>query len=192
MFWSKCLHVLSVPFVGQVSPPETRSPNTHVQISLRSVFIKHILSNLIFKINCKPITGSLWSVLFAVQLSDHFSDYFEDPLVEGRALGVTTDQIIEHMHSYINRLMTKSFYKLKDLQSEKTAKKQHQGILKINAFSVKIKKWSVFVLHLFLSFSLSVLKCLVPHVLTILHSNIEPLANPYLTNERAPGDNSAF
>ena len=59
--------MLSVPFVGQVSPPETRSPNTHMQISLRSVFIKHILSNLIFKINCKPITGSLWSVLFAVQ-----------------------------------------------------------------------------------------------------------------------------
>ena len=65
---------------------------------------------------------------------DHFSDYFEDPLTEGRALGVTTDQIIEHMHSYVNRLMTKSFYKLKDISSEKAAKKQHEGILKSNAF----------------------------------------------------------
>ena len=72
-------------------------------------------------------------------ICDHFSDYFEDPLVEGRALGDTTDQIIEHMHSYINRLMTKSFYKLKDWLSEKASNKQHQGILKINAFSVKIK-----------------------------------------------------
>ena len=54
-----------------------------------------------------------------------------------------TDQIIEHMHSYINRLMTKSFYKLKDWLSEKASKKQHKGILKINAFSVKIKNNSL-------------------------------------------------
>ena len=67
-------------------------------------------------------------------------DYFEDPLIEGRALGDTTDQIIEHMHSYINRILTKSFYKLKDTSSEKASSKQHQGILKINAFAVKIKK----------------------------------------------------
>ena len=52
-------------------------------------------------------------------ICDHFSDFFEDPLVEGRALGHTTDQIIEHMHSYINRLLTKSFYKLKNCLSEK-------------------------------------------------------------------------
>ena len=56
------------------------------------------------------------------------------------SLSDTTDQIIEHMHSYINRLMTKSFYRLKDWLSEKASKKQHEGILKINAFSVKIKK----------------------------------------------------
>lgn len=74
------------------------------------------------------------------QISDHFSDYCKDPLVEGRTLGVTTDQIIEHMHSYINRLLTKSFYKLKDYKSEKTVEKQHAGIFKINSFSVKIKK----------------------------------------------------
>ena len=60
-----------------------------------------------------------------------------------RTLGDTTDQIIEHMHSYINRLLTKSFYKLKDFLSEKASKKQHQGILKINAFAVKIKKREV-------------------------------------------------
>ena len=32
---------------------------------------------------------------------DHFSDYFKDPLTGGEGLGWTSDQIIEHMHSYI-------------------------------------------------------------------------------------------
>ena len=35
-------------------------------------------------------------------ISDHFSDYFEDPLIEGRALGDTTDQIIEHICTLIS------------------------------------------------------------------------------------------
>ena len=38
------------------------------------------------------------------QISDHFSDYFDDPLVKkGEGLGVTSDQTIEHMHSYIKK-----------------------------------------------------------------------------------------
>ena len=64
----------------------------------------------------------------------HFVDYFEDPLVEK-----TTDQIIEHCHSYINRMLTKSFYKLKNINTKNASKKQHNGILKINAFAVKKK-----------------------------------------------------
>ena len=76
----------------------------------------------------------------AHQISDHFSDYFEDPLVKKQALGVTSDQIIEHMHSYINRMLTRSIYKLKLANTEKSAKRQHSGILKINAFATKIKK----------------------------------------------------
>ena len=33
------------------------------------------------------------------QIGDHFSDYFDDPLVKkGEGLGVTSDQTIEHMH----------------------------------------------------------------------------------------------
>ena len=38
----------------------------------------------------------------------HFSDYFEDPLTGGEDLGKTTDQIIEHCHSYIDRTFRKS------------------------------------------------------------------------------------
>ena len=45
------------------------------------------------------------------QISDHFSDYFEDPLVNGKGLGTCSDQIIEHMHSYIKKMMTKSMYR---------------------------------------------------------------------------------
>ena len=39
---------------------------------------------------------------------DHFSDYFEDPLTGGEGFGWTSDQIIEHMHSYIDRIFRKS------------------------------------------------------------------------------------
>ncbi len=39
---------------------------------------------------------------------DHFSDYFEDPLTGGEGLGTTTDQIIEHMHRYIDKHFRKS------------------------------------------------------------------------------------
>ena len=46
----------------------------------------------------------------AHQIADHFSDYFDDPLVCGQSLGVTTDQVIEHMHSYVNRMLTRSMY----------------------------------------------------------------------------------
>ena len=53
--------------------------------------------------------------------------------------GATSDQIIEHMHSYINRMMTRSFYKLKDLSSDNGVKKQHSGVLKINSFAVRMK-----------------------------------------------------
>ena len=47
------------------------------------------------------LTGVPW---LETSIADHMSDYFDDPLVCGQALGVTTDQIIEHMHSYVNRL----------------------------------------------------------------------------------------
>ena len=50
------------------------------------------------------------------------------------------NKVLILLHSYIRRLMTKSFYKLKDCLSKKVSKKQHEGILKINAFAVKIKK----------------------------------------------------
>ena len=70
----------------------------------------------------------------------HFVEYFEDELVEKRSLLDTSDQIIEHCHSYVNRMLTKSFYKLKNVNSKNASNKQHNGILKINAFAVKINK----------------------------------------------------
>ena len=43
-------------------------------------------------------------------INDHFSDYFDDPMTGGEGLGTTTDQIIEHMHSFIDRNFRKSRY----------------------------------------------------------------------------------
>ena len=41
------------------------------------------------------------------EIVDHFSDYFEHPLCGGEALGTSSDQIIEHMHSYVDKAMKK-------------------------------------------------------------------------------------
>ena len=65
-------------------------------------------------------------------------EYFNDPLVNRQALGKTSDQIIKHMQSYIDGMLNKSKYQLKMADSDKAAKKQHAGILKINAFAVRI------------------------------------------------------
>ena len=46
----------------------------------------------------------------AHQIADHFAQYFDDPLVKQEGLGMCSDQIIEHMHSYIKRMMLKSRY----------------------------------------------------------------------------------
>ena len=73
------------------------------------------------------------------QIVHHFSDYFEDPLCSGEALGTTTDQVIEHMHSYVDKALRKSGYWINDRNSELCAQKQHEGILQINAFSVNVK-----------------------------------------------------
>ena len=47
---------------------------------------------------------------------DHFQDYFEDPLVNGEALGNTTDQLIEHMHSEIDKIMKIGGYWVNDAE----------------------------------------------------------------------------
>ena len=57
----------------------------------------------------------------------------------GEPLGYTSDQITEHMHSFIDKTFRKSGYWIADPTSELCAKKQHEGILQINGFSVNIK-----------------------------------------------------
>ena len=73
----------------------------------------------------------------AHEIVDHFSDYFEHPLCDGEALGTLSAQIIEHMHSYVDKAMKKSAYWIKDTTSTECAKKQHKAMLQINSFSVK-------------------------------------------------------
>ena len=85
-------------------------------------------------------TGPLKSNLLRwIDILDHFSDYFEDPLVCGEPLGSTTDQIIEGMHSYVDKSMKKSGHWIDDSSTILCGLKQHEGVLKINAFSMNLK-----------------------------------------------------
>ena len=98
---------------------------------------------------CIYVTKDSWQAMFeepeiklswspkAHHIADHFSDYFDDG---GEALGVTTDQVIEHMHSYVNRMLTKSMYKLKNVHSKIGSEHQHKGIVKINSFAFRLVK----------------------------------------------------
>ena len=132
---------------------------THIQVQIiqvlsdvREVYSSCCGSNL--DPNHKAVTRNFknsWQSLFdepqiklswtpkAHIIAEHFSDYFEDPLVCGQSLGVTTDQVIEHMHSYLNKMLTKSQYKLKDVHSKLGTERQHKGIVKLNSFAVKIQ-----------------------------------------------------
>ena len=74
----------------------------------------------------------------AHQIADHFAQYFDDPLVKQEGLGMCSDQIIEHMHSYIvKHMMLKSRYHCSIADSAESAKRQHRGILRIVSFSVR-------------------------------------------------------
>ena len=76
----------------------------------------------------------------AHQIGDHFEQYFDDTLVKPEGLGMCSDQIIEHMHSYIKRMMLKSRYLCSIADSEESAKRQHNGILRLVSFSVRNKQ----------------------------------------------------
>ena len=69
----------------------------------------------------------------------YFQKTFHSVICWTLDLGITTDHVIEHMHSYVNKMLTKSMYKLKNVQSKIGSKRQHRGIVKINSFAVKIQ-----------------------------------------------------
>ena len=57
--------------------------------------------------------------------------------------GVTdTVQIIEGMHSYVDKSMKKSGHWSDDSSTILCGLKQHEGVLKINAFSINLK-WKI-------------------------------------------------
>ena len=63
----------------------------------------------------------------------------KENLVCGEPLGSTTDQIIEGMHSYVDKIMKKSGHWIDDSSTILCGLKQHEGVLKINAFSMNLK-----------------------------------------------------
>ena len=75
----------------------------------------------------------------AHQIGDHIEQYYDDPFVKQEDLGMCSDQIIEQMHSYIKRMLLKSRYLCSIADSRESAKRQHNGVLRLNAFSVRKK-----------------------------------------------------
>ena len=93
------------------------------------------------------ITRSLWNfhIHYLVFISNYgvfdtfVLPYFDDPLVKKEGQGMCSDQIIEYMHSYIKQTLTRSHYLLSIVDSKEAIKRQHNGILRLNAFSVRRK-----------------------------------------------------
>ncbi len=61
-------------------------------------------------------------------------------LYNNRSYGTTSDQTIEAMHSYVDKLIKRSMYHVKAITKNTLAKNNTEEFLRINAYSVKIKK----------------------------------------------------
>ena len=68
---------------------------------------------------------------------DHFQELLE---VEKTGLGQNSDQNIECMHSFTYREMKRGGYWTIVSTSDRCGEKQHEGVLKINAYSVKLEE----------------------------------------------------
>ena len=66
---------------------------------------------------------------------DHFSELLEK---ENEGLGNNSDQNIECMHSYVDKQLKKGCYWTTVSTTKACGEKQHAGVLKINAYSVKL------------------------------------------------------
>ena len=54
----------------------------------------------------------------------------------GKAIGHASDQTIEAAHAEMNKLMTRSNYRIADITSEIHGEKNHQAVLHYNAYAV--------------------------------------------------------
>ena len=66
-------------------------------------------------------------------IESHFKFYFRST---GKSLGFYTDQLVEAMHQYTDKRLTKSNYVVKDLLSDIHAEKLYGGINHLNSYNL--------------------------------------------------------
>ena len=64
---------------------------------------------------------------------EHVKFYFQQT---GKSLGFYTDQLIEAMHQYVDKRLTRSNYVVKDVTSDIHGEKLHKGINHINSYNL--------------------------------------------------------
>ena len=69
-------------------------------------------------------------------IESHLKFYFQRT---GKSLGFYTDQVVEAMHQFTDRRLTRSNYVVKDIQSDIHGEKLLNGIKHINSYKLKFK-----------------------------------------------------
>lgn len=65
-------------------------------------------------------------------LNDHLEDYYDET---GMSLTRTSDQTIESCHQFVDKVLRRSNYWVKDVLSDKCGQKLYRGILHINGYT---------------------------------------------------------
>ena len=70
-------------------------------------------------------------------LLDHLEDYFD---LTDITLIKTTDELCEHMHQYLNKMLLRSFYYVKDISNPSHGPRLFRAVRHLNSYNIYIKK----------------------------------------------------
>ena len=68
---------------------------------------------------------------------DHLCNYFDE---YGVTLKTVSDELVESMHSYVEKCMNRSGYKVKSVLNPSHGKKLFRALMHVNCYNLKIKK----------------------------------------------------
>jgi hypothetical protein len=83
-----------------------------------------------------PPTGDLTS-LQKVNLLHHLEDYFD---LTDTTLIKTTDELCENMHQFLNRMLLRSVYYVKDVSNRSHGLRLFRAVKHLNSYNIYIKK----------------------------------------------------
>ena len=66
---------------------------------------------------------------------DHLEDYFKETQ---NTLKQTSDEIIDHMHSYLHKRLVRSMYQVKDISNPSQGLKLYKAVRHLNAYNLCI------------------------------------------------------